>query len=195
MYGHFSPEMKEMVKPYIQGKHVWDLGCGTMVHAMWCCQNKASLVTAIDKSAPALIPVEEKLFFIHQPFSQVKVPGHIDVAWVSWPANYYCPGLLSLLKVASTIVYIGSNLNGNACGTLELFRHFCQRPILEHVQDYSNSFVIYGESANKSREEGLWEEYAAVWNRLEIQDFYDHARDIRPWSDWEKFSHMASAAF
>lgn len=68
------------------------------------------------------------------------------VLLISWPINrgdYRFP----FVHLFRTVVYLGMNRMGTACGNPRLFRHFLTRPLLSEVQDTHNDLAVYGEAS------------------------------------------------
>lgn len=49
-----------------------------------------------------------------------------------------------MLETAETVIYLGCNTSGSACGDRSLFSHLRERRILAHVPSRRNTLTIYG---------------------------------------------------
>lgn len=83
------------------------------------------------------------------------------MAFVSWPANRPDEGLLTLLKRAATLIYLGKCTDGTCCGWPGLFTYFLSRELLVHVPDEYNTLFVYGGALETPRT-GEWEERAGL---------------------------------
>lgn len=149
-YGKLTPPMEALLAGVVRGKHVWDLGAGNGELTRRIVGWGASHVTAVEKDRD-LTPKAHmgSLTWLPLYFEQARLqvppePGGIDVAFVSWPQNTPLYGLVELLGMARTVVYVGSNTDGNACGWPELFMYFKTRKVLHQVPDRRNSMTVYG---------------------------------------------------
>jgi len=160
--------------PYVAGKTVEDLGAGGWDLALQLLEMGASRVIAVDccfrsdflGDAPERIDVLGRYFQEHLGSSVAP-----DVAFASWPDMYKSKGLEALMRRAPVAVYLGTNMDGVACGRRELFEHLVQRRVLAHVPASLNTLIVYGDVMGERRP--LPEEHAAlsrdtspiVWSR------------------------------
>lgn len=120
---------------WTRGVYVWDIMCGNgaLAGALFA-QPKAArplFVESCDSSPSVHVK--------HAPWREHTTAYVADwrpkspaaVALLSWPVNWNVPGLTALLRRAARVAYIGSNLGGTACGDAALWRHLCQRPVLD----------------------------------------------------------------
>jgi hypothetical protein len=66
---------------------------------------------------------------------------------------------------AETLVYLGKNTDGSACGFPGLFEVLARREILAYVPDRPNTLIIYGKfirQPNEPHREPMPEEHAAL---------------------------------
>jgi len=145
-YGRPTDSQIREISKAIQGKHVHDLGAGDLYLSRKLLDWGASKITAIDSASD--VPVQnvqnliDRIHVIQKHFDDI--PGtNINTAFVSWPSNYV-NGILRLLKKASTIIYLGCNVNGTVCGTTELFEYLINREVLTHLPHTRNTLIIYG---------------------------------------------------
>ncbi|MDO8640852.1 MAG: hypothetical protein Q7R33_04860 [Nitrosarchaeum sp.] len=161
MYGYLNRAQKNIVQKIIQDQDVYDLGSGDFGLTMILKELGAARIAAIDKipyQYPQL-PHDPNIHYICGLFSELKMPEHIDITFLSWPVNYNA-GILHWLKISSIVIYLGTNLNGTACGTPGLFKHLRTREILANEFDRRNELIVYG--PNKVKREMLREERAAI---------------------------------
>ena len=162
--GRLTDEQEAIVRNFVMGYNVHDLGSGQLGLAMKLVELGAHTVTAVDKE------YSHRLFYSPHPsitlvgeyFEEYARHGHfIDVALVSWPEVYNQQGLELLLRYARTVIYLGTNFDGTACGSAEMFNHLVQREVLALVPHKWNSLIVYGQRVQGSRKL-LPEEYAAL---------------------------------
>jgi hypothetical protein len=145
--GRVTPEMEAIIREHVQGKEVWDIGCG--VYLGWSHKLLdwgAKEVVAVDKEE-----VHPNLYRgrairnIRNYYTDLQVPSDgIEVAYLSWPTNHILHGLLPILERCRKVIYLGCNYHGSACGWPGLYRHFWGREVLGHVEVYQNTLTVYG---------------------------------------------------
>lgn len=156
-YGNLTIKMRDALTPYVLGKIVHDLGAGDCDHARTLIHLGASRVIAIDKHEIPISP-PKGVDFIHGYIERVPIPPDLDVIFLSWPVNYYIPGLLPWLSAARTIVYLGTNLNGSACGFVDMFKYMLQRKLCLYMADPRNNLIVVQDLLDKAREPTLEEQ-------------------------------------
>lgn len=145
-FGILTPEMEAVVQPLIRDHVVWDLGAGDLTHAQRMLTLGARQVVAVDKNlSPQRLPWG--IQGIRAYFEAVKAPPEgIHVAFLSWPVNRaHQPGLVPLLAASRVVIYLGSNMDGSACGGKALFRYLSGRAVLGHVPHTHNTLITYGD--------------------------------------------------
>jgi len=164
-YGEITARMVKILRPLVAGKVVVDFGAGDCSKAATIKALGASRVLAVDKAPmPPTDGIEQVVGY----FAELgdEVPPEYDVAFVSWPQNYYQPnGLALLAERAKVIVYLGSNTDGNACGYRDLFLHMLTRTLEAHVPHRRNTLIAVGEFTGRMRKP-TWEEKAALSDKL-----------------------------
>ena len=154
------------LESFVSGKVVHDLGAGDLGLALELLKLGAAKVIAIDKEYNRIdkkgwlnfqnLPPEIEIR--HQYFQDMD--ESIDIAFVSWPANYE-NGLLNVLKQTKTILYLGKNTDGYACGTPALFEYLVTRKIEAQVPSRQNTLICYTDYLDEPRQ-WLQEEEAAI---------------------------------
>lgn len=163
-YGLVTPEMAVVIKGHVRGQEVWDLGAGDLTYAHHLIRRYGvERVVAVDKGEMPK-PRRKAIHLVDKPFDQVQMPlAGVDVAFLSYPVNWHCPGLINLLRKSQKIIYLGSNTNGTACGDARLFQYLMCRQVLAHVPHSRNSLIVYGEEmAVPLARDTLPEEWAAL---------------------------------
>ncbi len=166
-YGLLSVKMLETIRPLVAGKTVVDLGAGSCDKAV-ILKGLGAAVIAIDKSFMRPIEGIEQHCGYFVEFADLDdrtLPEEIDVAFVSWPQNYRLNGLVRILERAGTVIYLGSNTDGNACGHRDLFLHMLTRKLEAYVPDRKNSLVVVGEALGRMRKP-TFEEKAGLSTHL-----------------------------
>jgi len=179
-YGHLSRAMLPIVRQHVRGQVVWDLGCGDLGWARKLLSLGASRVVGIDKE-PWTYGDDERLEVRRQLFIEVEIPDEgIDLAFVSWPANYVLHGLLDILKASRKVIYLGSNLGGSACAWTDFFDYILTRELLDHTPNVRNSLLVLGDHLPEGERRQLLtpEEIGAG---AHILMSYPHAVDMSNW--------------
>lgn len=160
-FGTMTPQMRGAISPYVYGELVWDLGAGDLWHSKMLVALGATGVVAVDKEELPPSP-DPRIRTTRSYFDAVETPPEgLSVAYLAWPINHaHIPGLGQLLSRSRTVVYIGSNTHGSACGGPSLMAHLASRSVLAHIPDPQNSLIIYGEWVGKRAL--LPEEWAAL---------------------------------
>lgn len=165
--GNLTPEMQQTIAPFVQGREVWDLGAGMLNHSILLRQLGASLVVAVDKDLPQHAKDIPGVRAVRHCFQDVPPPGAIDVVFMSWIPNYACQGLMELIWDAQTIIYLGCNTDGMACGTPALFAFFLAKfNMVATVPLQENTLIVYQRAETPERRDLLLEEYAVLSGEL-----------------------------
>ena len=145
-YGTLTPTMISTLRPYVEGREVYDLGAGDGGHARTLIHEcRASFVVAIDKEPRYASTAEPKIQRVFGYFAEVRIPPVVDVAFIGWPVNYPAPGLIDWLKQSSVVAYLGCNDGMTACGHPSLFQYLLRRSLLAYVPHRKNTLVIVGD--------------------------------------------------
>lgn len=175
--GGLTQERCDAIRPFVKGKTVIDLGAGSLSLSLLLRGMGASRVLAVDKE-----PMDkyEGIDIAQKYFSDVK--DTLDVAFLSRPINHFCEGLNEILDRHETVIYLGSNIDGFACGSLQLFKYLVQRNPIFHMFDGFDTILVY---SKEPRTESLYaEEVAAIdaWlggsvmTRCQAQTYNDEYR-------------------
>ncbi len=134
----------EALKPFTQGRVVHDLGAGRLHHTCLLATDlEAGQVIAMDKVMPPDLPSQENVTFVQEEFIEHSI-SPTAVAFVSWPINRNVH-LEFLLAKVNTVVYLGKNTDGMACGDPILWSHLTMRKVQLHVPHRQNDLIVYGE--------------------------------------------------
>jgi len=178
MFGEVTDHMSQTLREYVEGKEVWDFGAGDLLHAKRLLRLGAKHVFAVDKEGQPhsryrgwpITPVKSYYVDVEPP------PSGFPVAWVSWPTNHTLVGLVPLLERAETVIYLGSNTDGAACGWPGLFNHLHFREVLAHIPHRRNSLIVYGRQLSEAERRPLLGEEAAALGGVLIK--FDEAQDM-----------------
>ena len=143
-YGHISPEMLPEIAAVVRRKVVWDLGAGDLAHARTMLKLGAREVIAIEKEDTFDSPYRG-IKQIHAYFHEVDAPDSIDVVLLSWPCNYSMRGVVRFLERAHTVIYLGSNTSGSACGDPRIWENLVEREVVAYVPTRRNVLLIYSQ--------------------------------------------------
>lgn len=159
-YGQLNESQLKALGPLVHGKVIHDLGAGDLGLALELLKLGAAKVIAIDKeyNRTSFEDVPPEIELRHQYFQDMH--DEIDTAFVSWPANYD-NGLLRVLMQTKTIIYLGKNTDGSACGIPDLFRYLATRKVDTHVPSRYNTLICYTDHLDEQRQL-LHEEAAAI---------------------------------
>lgn len=139
-WGKLYQKQFDALLPHIEDREVWDLGAGDLTLTRSILLLKPKRMVAIDKER---MPNVSGIETMRSSFDNV-LEDSLDVAFVSWPSNRYDSGLLRLIKAAKTIIYLGTNTGGSACGFKEFFEETSQRELLVDIPGRDSSLVIVG---------------------------------------------------
>jgi hypothetical protein len=166
--GGLNRFQEEAVRYYVRNQLVYDLGAGLLGWAEKLAQFGAEHVTAVDdiykdprenvlnncrawkKCEPANVTLDDRSF---REFHRTG-PNALHTAFIAWPHNTYgkTMGLELLASKAKTVIYIGKNLDGTACGSPHLWDHLSQRKVLCFLPAVRNSLIVYGRVLKEPRQ-------------------------------------------
>lgn len=150
LYGRLNPEQKKAIQPFVRGHQVHDLGAGDLNLAVELLKLGATGVTAIDKEDPPKKTLDPAITYTKALFSAF-AKLQADVAFVAWPMNHANPDLNEICMNAQTVIYLGKNTDGTACGDRSLFDIFLYRKLLAYVPHRDNTLIILGKTLRKPR--------------------------------------------
>jgi len=164
--GKFNDEQEAVVRNFVAGYNVHDLGAGQLGMANQLSDLGAHTVTAVDKNYAGNLDRytdrRPNVNLVGEYFEEYARHGHfIDVAFVCWPECYEQQGLVQLIHNVRTVIYLGSNFDGAACGSTEFWETMKRREVLAVVPDRWNSLIVYAGQKWIARRP-LPEEYAGL---------------------------------
>ncbi len=172
-YGLLNPAQRAAVARHVRGKVVHDLGAGDLGLSRELLRFGAAKVYAVDRAPkPPLSPWPKRLHYMQSYFHDVF--DRMDVIFASWPVNHEA-NLLPHLLAAGTIIYLGCNTGGSACGTPGLFEVLVRRELLDYIPDRHNSLVVVGRYLDGPREP-TGEEYAGLTIDTKYMSFAEAER-------------------
>lgn len=137
--GKISDVQRQIIKKYISGKQVYDLGCGNLMLSYELLSMGASNIFAVDKEIPEQILRQPFIHFQRTYFKNITDTP--EIAFVSWPDNTANFG--DLILNSKTVIYLGQNYMGTSCGSQSFWFPLYKREILEINFDL-NTLIIYG---------------------------------------------------
>ena len=156
MYATLTDDMKAAIKAIVKGRTVYDLGAETLSFALELVGMGAEHVTCIDRhEMPHLdrlrLASNDRINWKTQHFSELMgdiatdgMSGLKDVLLMSWPVNWTTGlSVLARLHQDAYIIYLGSNRDGTACGSCELFFELMKRDVQVEIQHQRNDLIIY----------------------------------------------------
>jgi hypothetical protein len=172
-YGNLTNAQGEALKPFVKDREVYDFGAGDFFLSQKLLKLGAKHVVAIDKEFPRSPPKTKKITAKECYFHEVEPP--VDVLFLSWPVNWFLSDLVVHVHRAKTLIYLGSNTDYSACGSIDLFEMMIRRELLAYVPHKHNSLIVTGNLLPQKREP-TGEERAAltmgsrIWRYEEIGD-------------------------
>lgn len=187
-FGRLNQAQRKALEAVIKGRLVTDLGAGDCGLSYALLKLGALEVVAVDKE-----PIESRkplrVTYIRSYF--VDYHKDIGVAFVAWPPNWMCPGLINLLARAPYVVYLGKNTDGDACGFPKMFEYLLTREVISYVPDKPNTLIVYGPKASVRAPMG--EECAGLLNErimLLYEEVEPHSKSTRQQEANEKQSSI-----
>jgi hypothetical protein len=171
-YGKLSRAQSEALKPFVR-EWIFDIGAGDLELSHELLRLGAVGVTAIDKE----FHVQERqpnwrLDLWKWDYDSDLMSGPVTLPFVSWPVNHFSAGLMRFAAQCKSLIYLGSNTDGNACAFPLWFELLLYREVLLHVPEPTNTLIVYGPFMTSPREP-LPEEYAAI-HRERVLRFGEH---------------------
>ena len=146
-YGQLSKDQKKTIKPFIRNRVVHDLGAGDGRLSAELVDLGARRVVAVDEDAPwrklqPPLPRGDKIRYVETSFAYFTEP--VRTAFVSWPYQTSEYRLVAILREAKTVIYLGTNFDGTACGAPDFWWHVTRREVLAHEPYKKNTLIVYG---------------------------------------------------
>ena len=147
-YGNLTLQMRDALAPLIKGRLVYDLGAGDCDHGRTLYNLGAGQVVCVDKEDTPLVP--KNVVFVHGYIDRIPIPADLDVLFLGWPQNYHIPGLVHWMEAAKTIIYLGHNFGGTACGFPAMFEHLLTRRLTLYIPNERNTLLVVEEPLAQS---------------------------------------------
>lgn len=158
MFGEISEGMRVRLKEILQGKEIWALGAGPDLHEAWVLLSLgAKRVWSVDKSQRFLGSSTNKVQtgsgyeildfrgYFEEFFDLKRGEDNTQViTFLKWPQTNFTPGLIDLLGLSQTVVYVGKNDGATACGSPQLWGYLSRRELQEEIQSCKNDMLVYG---------------------------------------------------
>lgn len=170
-FGRLNGAQADAVRAHVAGKVVHDLGAGDLELAHQLVEFGAAEVVAVDKEIRGE-PRSSRVRLLESEFRDL--PRGIETVFCSWPMNWRMD-IAPVLISAKTIIYLGSNFDGSACGGDDFWGVVTIRNILEHVPAYPNTLIVYGP---RFSERALVPEEGAAMHRHSRMYRYVDAYDV-----------------
>lgn len=197
-FGKLNAAQSSIVKRFVAGRQVMDLGAGDFELSRCLVDLGASKVYAVERATrhggilEVGTPYEAVTVVAAGLKSLGRVARHkkraeelppvthrgIDVALVSWPspedskfsahADY---SLLEPIRKARTVIYLGSNVDGTICGSKRLYQHLAKRRVFAHEPDRRNTLIVYGPLLPRGQERELLPEERAGLDTSRVYTF------------------------
>lgn len=177
----------KLLRPFVEGKNVWDLGCGDLTHAIRLLAAGAARVTGVDAvnrvedgvlDDPRVEFREEYLDFLDEVDTR-----DMEVAYCSWPHQYGC-ALREITDRVPCVIFIGKNSDGTVCGDRDMWDSLVRRRVLLYEPSRRESLMVYG---REDADRPLLPDELAALNHERIWNFDDlmslRAYDVRPRRD------------
>jgi len=175
-HGQLTDEQEAVVRIFVAGRNVHDIGAGQLALAQKLVELGAHTVTAVDRIySHCTVTCPPQVTLVGEYFEEYAKHGHlVDVAFLSWPEAYQQQGVVQLIDEARVVIYLGNNFDGVSCGSEEMFQHLVQREVLALVPHKFNSLIVYGSTRVVRRQ--LPEEFAAL--HREMTGYFTYGEDI-----------------
>ena len=160
-----------LLAQHVKGRSVLDIG-GRTGELAQICKTLGAKSTALLDTHPD--PVEPMTTHAVNMLSLRAEEAYrlSDVLLLSWPEC--TPDLGALppkLGKGKTLIYLGSNHDGTACGSASFWKQIVHNKVLGHVDDRQNTMIVYGLGQPRTTKL-LWEEYnGTVLETKEIQPY------------------------
>jgi hypothetical protein len=174
--GGLNRFQEEAVRYYVKNQLVYDLGAGMLGWAKKLVEFGAEHVTAVDsiyrdqhenylndcrawhKCAPVDVTIDSRTFSEFY----LTGPEALHTEFIAWPCNTFGKtfGLELLTRKAKTVIYLGKNLDGTACGSPQFWQFMANRKVLCFLPSKRNSLIVYGPELKEPRALLLEEEAA-----------------------------------
>lgn len=158
-----SQKQREVLAKHVRGRVVHDLGAGDCRLSAELLDLGAAEVVSVDKEC---MPLADRtglrrvqMLFVDYMHS-IDLDA-LDVVFVSWPVNYFVPGLTALMAEAKTTIYVGKNTDIEQCGWPALFQGLACREVLDAVPERRNTMIVYGDLTIETRPL-VGDEFAAI---------------------------------
>jgi hypothetical protein len=138
--GKISDVQRQIIKKYISGKQVYDLGCGNLWLSYKLLDMGASSIFAVDKKIPEETLLRHPLIQFQKSYFK-NITDTPEIVFVSWPDNNANFG--DLISKSKIIIYLGKNYGGTCCGSQSFWFPLYKREILEINFDL-DTLIIYG---------------------------------------------------
>lgn len=203
-FGHLNDRQAAVVKRFVAGKEVHDLGAGELVLSRKLVDLGARSVFAIDPTIqePGRLPYPyENIYAAKTGFKTMGRMERIErrgaragllnygvrpvrVAFLSWPSPedskfraHSDYSILALVRRAPIVIYLGKNTDGTMCGSTRLYAHFARRTVLAHEPDRKNTLIVYDGLLPAGKERELLPEEVAG---LDPKRIYSYAEAYGP---------------
>jgi hypothetical protein len=141
MWGRPSVEQLEVIRGYVKGERVHDLGAGDGALANEIARLGATEVVALDVVSGAERRPHARVTRVYSDFAEYA--DSVDVAFVSWPVQYAF-SLADITARARLVVYLGKNTDGTSCGPEVFWMQMVKRQVLAHAPEFLNTLIVYG---------------------------------------------------
>lgn len=186
-YGRLSEAQRELLRPFVAGRTIHDLGAGSGALSLILLELGAAHVVAIDKE---LTPTDHpKITDVAYSFDDYHSDHPIDTAFVSWPANYTMRGLSLLMGLAKQVIYVGKNTDGSNCATRHVMNRLLCRPVLAHAPERPNTLTVYGEDQGRTVNRPLTGEEFASLHSFNMLSFEEAEEKAKAFDRLKKASH------
>lgn len=182
-----EPTFSSLLRPFVEGRDVWDLGCGDLSHAERLLRAGALRVTGVDATDrvkdgvlddPRVTFRKEYLDFLHQPDYR-----DMEVAYCSWP-HQFGSGLRGITEWVPCVVFVGKNSDGTSCGERSMWDVLVKRRVLLYEPSRRESLIVYG---REDADRPLLPDELAALDHEHIWGFDDlmalRGYDVRPRRD------------
>lgn len=161
VWGRLNEKQRAKLAPFLRNRVVHDLGAGLCRLSVDLLALGARRVVALDAFTPSsriLDTLPKGVTFKQSHFEHEEVKPKLAVlSWPSLSLDYEGPGIMTMIRGASRVVYLGTN-DGLSCGGRPLFEHFAERDLLAYEPGRFNNLLVLGRWTKGSVHRALTEE-------------------------------------
>lgn len=169
-FGRLNPQRMEQLAPYLKGKTVYDLGCGSGATHAKSLLTKCSKLYCVDQHMKDHDQRGYGFYGVRKEFKDLEPLSKDTVAFISWPETGGIEGLLEAMEHCETVIVLAACDGRVRCGSTSFwFKMMEKEPVLVDHGAYDHMIVYQGK---RDRKENLPVEEFGLWWREHDPNFY-----------------------